>query len=67
VDKFAATLNKQIDQLQRDVITLETEIKSDDASDHRADIGRDLHGLTPSPIAILSGIGSRRGTRVRTH
>ena len=68
--KFAAALNKQNDQLQREVIALEAELKMDNADQPGLDIEHDLNGLTvlyvggrPGLIDQLKAVAVRRGAR----
>ena len=72
--KFAATLNKQIDQLQREVITLESELKIDDANAPSQNVTHDLNGLTvlyvggrPGLIEQLKAIVKKRGGTLLSH
>jgi hypothetical protein len=72
--KFAATLNKQNDQLQREVIALEAELKIDEADESGLKVEHGLHGLTvlyvggrPGLIDQLKEIVTRRGGTVLSH
>lgn len=73
-NKFAATLNKQNDQLQREVIALEVELKIDDADEPGLNVEHNLHGLTvlyvggrPGLIDQLKAIVTKRGGTVLSH
>ena len=70
--KFAATLNKQNDQLQREVIALEAELKVDEAD--QTGFEQDLKGLTvlyvggrPGLIDQLKAVAARRGATLISH
>jgi hypothetical protein len=72
--KFAATLNKQNDQLQREVTALEAELKVDEVDQPGLDIERDLDGLTvlyvggrPGLIDQLKAVATRRGGNLISH
>jgi hypothetical protein len=72
--KFAATVNKQNDQLQREVMALEAELKVGEADESGLSVERDLHGLTvlyvggrPGLIDQLKAIVTRRGGTVLSH
>ncbi len=72
--KFAATLNKQNDQLQREVTALEAELKMDQAGQSGLDAERDLNGLTvlyvggrPGLIDQLKAVATRRGGALISH
>ncbi len=72
--KFAATLNKQNDQLQREVTALEAELKMDEANQPGLDIEHDFDGLTvlyvggrPGLIDQLKAVASRRGGTLLSH
>ena len=73
-NKFAATLNKQNDQLQREVIALEAELRVAEADRSSDDVERDLTGLTvlyvggrPGLIDQLKAIVIRRGGALLSH
>lgn len=72
--KFAATLNEQNDQLQREVTALEAELKMDQAGQSGLDAERDLNGLTvlyvggrPGLIDQLKAVATRRGGALISH
>jgi hypothetical protein len=72
--KFAATLNKQNDQLQREVTALEAELRMDEADQPGLDSEHDLAGLTvlyvggrPGLIDQLKAVASRRGGTLISH
>jgi hypothetical protein len=72
--KFAATVNKQNDQLQREVIALEAELKIDEADEPSLNFEHNLQGLTvlyvggrPGLIDHLKAIVARRGGTVLSH
>jgi hypothetical protein len=72
--KFAASLNKQNDQLQREVAALEAELKVDEADRPGLDTERDLDGLTmlyvggrPGLIDQLKALAARRGGALISH
>ena len=72
--KFAATLNRQNDQLQREVIALEAELKIDKADESGLSVEHNLHGVTvlyvggrPGLIDQLKAIVARRGGAVLSH
>jgi hypothetical protein len=72
--KFAATVNKQNDQLRREVTALEAELKIDEADQRGLDIEHDLNGLTvlyvggrPGLIDQLKAVATRRGGTLISH
>ena len=72
--KFAAALNKQNDQLQREVMALETELKVDDADARVTKVDRDLDGVTvlyvggrPGLIDQLKAVVTKRGGTMLSH
>jgi len=72
--KFAAALNKQNDQLQREVIALESELRIDDADEPAAKVEHDLLGVTvlyvggrPGLIDQLKAAVARRGGTLLSH
>jgi hypothetical protein len=72
--KFAATLNKQNDALQREATALEAELRIDAAAQSGVDIERDLGGLTllyvggrPGLIEQLKAVAGRRGGTLLAH
>jgi hypothetical protein len=72
--KYAATLNKQTAQLQREVVALEAELKIDDTSELGFDVEYNLHALTvlyvggrPGLIDQLKAILSKRGGTLLSH
>jgi Uncharacterized protein conserved in bacteria (DUF2325) len=72
--KFAATLNRQNDLLQREVTALEAELKIDDAGELGLKVEHGLHGLTvlyvggrPGLIDQLKAIVTKRGGTVLSH
>jgi Uncharacterized protein conserved in bacteria (DUF2325) len=72
--KFAATLNRQNDQLQREMIALEAELKIDEAGKSGLEVERNLHGLTvlyvggrPGLIDQLKAMVTKRGGTVLSH
>jgi hypothetical protein len=72
--KFAATLNKQNDQLHREVTALEAELKMDEQELPGVDIENDLNGLTvlyvggrPGLIDQLKAVAARRGGTLLSH
>jgi Uncharacterized protein conserved in bacteria (DUF2325) len=72
--KFAATLNKQNDQLQREVTALEAELKIDDLDEAGPGVEHNLQGLTvlyvggrPGLIDQLKAIVTKRGGTVLSH
>jgi Uncharacterized protein conserved in bacteria (DUF2325) len=72
--KFAATLNKQNDQLQREATALEAELKIDEDDQPGLDTERDLDGLTvlyvggrPGLIDQLKAVATRRGGTLLSH
>jgi hypothetical protein len=72
--KFAATLNKQNDRLQREVVALEAELRIDTGDACDADVESDLSGLTvlyvggrPGLIDQLKAVVTRRGGTLLSH
>jgi hypothetical protein len=72
--KFAASLNKQNGQLQREVTALEAELTVDEVNQPGLDIERDLNGLTvlyvggrPGLIDQLKAVATRRGGNLISH
>ena len=72
--KFAASLNRQNDQLQREATALEAELKMDEADQPGPDTERDLTGLTmlyvggrPGLIDQLKAVATRRGGTLISH
>jgi Uncharacterized protein conserved in bacteria (DUF2325) len=72
--RFAATLNKQNDQLQREVAALEAELKIDKTEESGRSPASDLQGLTvlyvggrPGLIDQLRAIVARRGGKMLAH
>jgi len=72
--KFAATLNKQNDQLQREAIALEAELKMDEEDQSGLDTEHDLNGLIvlyvggrPGLIDQLKAVAARRGGTLLSH
>jgi hypothetical protein len=72
--KFAATLNKQNDQLQREATALEAELKMDEEDQPGLDVERDLNGRTvlyvggrPGLIDQLKAVAARRGGTLLSH
>jgi hypothetical protein len=72
--KFATALNKQNDQLQREVAALESELRIDDAGEPAAKVERDLFGVTvlyvggrPGLIDQLKAVVTRRGGTLLSH
>jgi hypothetical protein len=72
--KFAGTLNKQIDQRQREVIALEAELKIHEADKPGVSLEHNLRGLTvlyvggrPGLIDQLKAIVTKRGGTVLSH
>jgi Uncharacterized protein conserved in bacteria (DUF2325) len=72
--KFAATLNKQNDQLQREVTALEAELQADEADQPGLGTEHDLGGLTvlyvggrPGLIDQLKAVAARRGGTLLSH
>ena len=72
--KFAATLNKQNDRLQREVAALEAELRIDTEDACDADVESDLSGLTvlyvggrPGLIDQLKAIVTKRGGTLLSH
>ena len=72
--KFAATLNKQNDRLQREVAALEAELRIDTGDACDADVESDLSGLTvlyvggrPGLIDQLKAIVTKRGGTLLSH
>ena len=71
---LAGTLDKQIDQLQREVIALEAELKIDEADEPGVSLEHNLRGLTvlyvggrPGLIDQLKAIVTKRGGTVLSH
>jgi len=72
--KFATALNKQNDQLQREVMALESELRVDDADGPAVKVERDLLGVTvlyvggrPGLIDQLKAAVARRGGALLSH
>jgi hypothetical protein len=72
--KFAAALNKQSDQLQREVVALESELRIDDSDEPAAKVERDLCGVTvlyvggrPGLIDQLKAVVTKRGGTFLSH
>ncbi len=72
--KFAATLNKQNDRLQREVAALEAELRIDTGDTCDADVESDLSGLTvlyvggrPGLIDQLKAVVTKRGGTLLSH
>jgi hypothetical protein len=72
--RFAATLNKQNDQLRRELIALESEFRIDEADESGSNVQHDLQGLTllyvggrPGLIDQLKAIVTRRGGTLLSH
>jgi hypothetical protein len=72
--KFATTLNKQNDRLQREVAALEAELRIDTEDACDADVESDLSGLTvlyvggrPGLIDQLKAIVTKRGGTLLSH
>jgi hypothetical protein len=72
--KFAATLNRQNDQLQREVTALEAELKMDEDDQSGVDIEHGLNGVTvlyvggrPGLIDQLKAVAARRGGTLLSH
>ena len=72
--KFAAALNRQNDQLQREIMTLDAELKIDDADVRGAKVDRDLDGVTvlyvggrPGLIDQLKAVVTKRGGTLLSH
>ena len=72
--KFAAALNKQNDQLQREVMALDAELRIDDADERAAKVERDLDGVTvlyvggrPGLIDQLKAVVTKRGGTLLSH
>jgi hypothetical protein len=72
--KFAATVNKQNDHLQREVVALEAELKIDDVNEPGLGVEHSLHGLTvlyvggrPGLIDQLKAMVANRGGTVLSH
>jgi hypothetical protein len=73
-DKFAATLNRQNDQLQREARALEVEFRIAETDGRDAGAENDLHGLTvlyvggrPGLIDQLKAVVTRRGGTLLSH
>jgi hypothetical protein len=72
--KFAAALNKQNDQLQREVMALEAELRIEDADEPVAKVERGLDGVTilyvggrPGLIDQLKAVVAKRGGTLLSH
>jgi hypothetical protein len=72
--KFAAALNKQNDQLQREVLALEAELRIDDTDEQVTKVDRDLDGVTvlyvggrPGLIDQLKAVVTKRGGIFLSH
>ena len=72
--KFAAALNKQNDQLQREIMALDAELRIDDADERAAKVERDLDGVTvlyvggrPGLIEQLKAAVAKRGGILLSH
>ena len=72
--KFAAALNKQNDQLQREVLALEAELRIDDTDEQVTKVDRDLDGVTvlyvggrPGSIDQLKAVVTKRGGIFLSH
>jgi len=72
--KFAAALNKQNDQLQREVMALEAELRIENADEATAKVERDLDGVTilyvggrPGLIDQLKAVVVKRGGTLLSH
>jgi Uncharacterized protein conserved in bacteria (DUF2325) len=72
--KFAASLNRQNDQLQREVTALEAELKMDEEDQSGHDTAHGLTGLTvlyvggrPGLIDQLKTVAARRGGTLLSH
>jgi hypothetical protein len=72
--KFAAALNKQNDQLQREVTALEAELRIEKADEATAKVERDLDGVTilyvggrPGLIDQLKAVVVKRGGTLLSH
>jgi hypothetical protein len=72
--KFAAALNKQNDQLQREVMALEAELRIENADEASAKVERDLDGVTilyvggrPGLIDQLKAVVVKRGGTLLSH
>jgi hypothetical protein len=72
--KFAAALNKQNDQLQREVTALEAELRIENAGEVTAKVERDLDGVTilyvggrPGLIDQLKAVVVKRGETLLSH
>jgi hypothetical protein len=72
--KFSAALNKQNDQLAREVMALEAELRIDEADEPAVKVDRDLDGLTvlyvggrPGLIDQLKAVVARRGGIFLSH
>jgi hypothetical protein len=71
---FAAALNEQNEQLQREVRTLKVEFGIDKTDERAAEVGKDLDGLTvlyvggrPSLVEHLRAVVTRRGGILLSH
>ena len=72
--KFAAALNRQNDQLQREVMALEAELRIENADEASAKVERDLDGVTilyvggrPGLIDQLKAVVVKRGGTLLSH
>jgi hypothetical protein len=72
--KFAAALNKQNDQLQREVMALDAELKIDNTDGLATKVDRDLSGVTvlyvggrPGLIDQLKAVVTKRGGTLLSH
>jgi hypothetical protein len=72
--KFAAALNRQNDQLQREVMALEAELRIENADEATAKVERDLDGVTilyvggrPGLIDQLKAVVVKRGGTLLSH
>jgi hypothetical protein len=72
--KFAAALNKQNDQLQREVLALEAELRIDNTDEQVTKVDRDLDGVTvlyvggrPGSIDQLKAVVTKRGGIFLSH
>ena len=72
--KFAAALNRQNDQLQREVMALEAELRIDHADDRAAMVEYDMDGVTvlyvggrPGLIDQLKAVVTKRGGTLLSH
>ena len=74
VHKSALAVHKQNDRLQREVMALEAELKTDDEGEEAAKVERDLSGVTvlyvggrPGLIDQLKAVVARRGGTLISH